>query len=105
MEKVSNAAREELSRSGRYVVIDASKVDTRSVAQNKTLRDCGGCEASIAQQLGAQQSLIGVVTKVTQTDYYLVIRIRDARTGKVLDQEGANFAGDEQGWASGARML
>ena len=105
MEKVNEAAREELSRSGRYAVVDASKVDISSVAQSKTLRDCGGCEANIAQQLGAQQSLIGVLTKVTQTDYYVVIRIRDVRTGKVLDQQGANFAGDEQGWATGVRML
>ncbi len=104
MEKVSNAAREELTQSGLYLVIDASKVDAKPVA-DKTLRDCAGCEAGIAQQLGAQQSLIGLVRKVTQTDYYVMIRIRDARTGKILDQEEANFAGDEAGWASGVRML
>lgn len=104
IDSVSNAAREELTHSGRYIVIDASKVDAKSVEQ-KRLRDCGGCEAGIAQQLGAQESLIGLVTKVTQTDYYVVIRIRDARTGKILDQEEANFAGDEEGWATGVRML
>jgi Protein of unknown function (DUF2380) len=101
MEKVTDAAREELMRSGRYLVIDASKVDAKS----KALRDCDGCEAAVAQQLGAQQSLVGLVRKATQTDYYVVIRIRDAASGKVLDQEEANFAGDEQGWASGVRML
>jgi hypothetical protein len=104
MEKVSNAARDELAHSGRYVVIDAGKVDTKSVGQ-KTLGDCGGCEAAIAQRLGAQQSLIGLVRKVTQTDYYVVVRIRYARSGEILDEEEANFAGDEQGWASGVRML
>lgn len=104
MEKVSNAARDELAHSGRYLVIDASTVDAKSVGQ-KTLTDCGGCEAAIAQRLGAQQSLVGLVRKVTQTDYYVAVRIRDARTGKVLDEEEANFAGDEAGWASGARML
>jgi hypothetical protein len=104
MEKVSDAARQELTASGRYVVIDPSKVDAKPVVQ-KTLRDCDGCEAGIAQQLGAQQSLIGVVRKVTQTDYYIVIRIRDAGTGRILDQEEANFTGDEAGWVSGVRML
>jgi len=104
MEKVSNAARDELAHSGRYLVIDASKVDAKSVGQ-KTLGDCGGCEVAIAQRLGAQQSLIGLVRKVTQTDYYVVVRIRDARSGKILVEEEANFAGDEQGWASGVRML
>jgi hypothetical protein len=104
MEKVTGAAREELTQSGRYVVIDASKVAAESVAQKKWW-SCGGCEAGIARQLGAQQSLIGVVKKVTQTDYYVVIRIRDADTGKLLEQEEANFAGSEEGWASGVRML
>ena len=95
MEKVSNAARDELAHSGRYLVIDASKVTA----------NCDGCEAAIAQRLGAQQSLVGLVRKVTQTDYYVVVRIRDARTSKILEEEEANFAGDEAAWASGARML
>jgi Protein of unknown function (DUF2380) len=104
MEKVSSAAREELAHSGRYTVVDASRVDAKPIA-DKTLRDCNGCEAGLAQQLGAQQSLIGLVRKVTETDYYVVVRIRDAGTGKILDQEEAMFAGDETGWATGVRML
>jgi hypothetical protein len=104
MDKVSSEARQELAQSGRYRLIDASKADAKPVME-KSLRNCGGCEASIALQLGAEQSLIGVVRRATQTDYYIVIQIRDARTGKVLDQQGANFAGGEDGWASGVRML
>jgi len=104
MLKVSTEARRELAQSGRYELIDVSKVDARPVAE-KSLRNCGGCEADIALQLGAEQSLIGVVTRVTQTDYYVLIQIRDARTGKVLNQQEANFAGGEESWASGARML
>jgi hypothetical protein len=104
MEKASSAAREELTHSGRYTVIDASKVDAKPVAE-KTLRDCNGCEAALAEQLGAQQSMVGLVRKVTETDYYVVVRIRDAHTGKILDQEEAMFAGDQTGWPSGVRML
>jgi hypothetical protein len=33
------------------------------------------------------------------------VQIRDAHTGTVLAQEAANFAGGEEGWASGVRML
>jgi hypothetical protein len=104
MAEVSRAARLELARSGRYRVIDASTVDTSQVAP-KGLRNCGGCEAALALKLGAEQSLLGVVVKATQTDYYVLIQIRDARTGKLLDQQDANFAGSEQGWPSGVRML
>ena len=59
----------------------------------------------MALKLGAQQSLIGVVRRATQTDYYIAIEIRDARTGKLVNQQAANFAGGEEGWASGVRML
>jgi hypothetical protein len=104
MADVGRAARLELSRSGRYGVIDASGVDTSQIAA-KGLRNCGGCEAALALKLGAEESLLGVVIKATQTDYYVLIQIRDARTGKLLDRQEANFAGSEQGWPSGARML
>jgi Protein of unknown function (DUF2380) len=100
MEKVSSEARRELALSGRYSVIDASKAATQ-----KSLQNCDGCEAALALQLGAEQSLVGVLTRVTQTDYYVRIQIRDARSGKLLDQQEANFAGGEEGWATGVRML
>jgi len=104
MENATSAAREELTLSGRYAVIDASKVDAKPVSE-KMLRDCNGCEAALAEQLGAQQSMVGLVRKVTETDYYVVVRIRDALTGKILDQQEAMFAGDQTGWPSGVRML
>jgi ABC-type proline/glycine betaine transport system substrate-binding protein len=104
LRKVTSAARTALAQSGRYVLVDVSKVDAKA-ATEKSLRKCNGCEADIAHQLGAEQSLLGVVIRATQTDYYLLIQIRDARTGKILDQESANFAGGEEGWPSGVRML
>jgi ABC-type proline/glycine betaine transport system substrate-binding protein len=104
MEKVTSAARRVLAQSGRYSVIDVSMVDAKPVKE-KSLRDCNGCEAGIALQLGADQSLIGVVRRVTMTDYYIWVQISDAHTGKVLDQQAANFAGGDDGWASGVASL
>ena len=104
MENVSSEARRVLTQSGRYSLIDVSKVDAKPVSE-KSIRNCDGCEAGVALQLGAEQSLIGVVKRVTQTDYYVLILIRDARTGKILNQQEANFAGADDGWASGVRML
>ncbi len=104
LDKVDSAARAELAQSGRYRVIDASHADAKAV-HDKTLRNCGGCEAAIARGLGADQSLFGIVQRVTQTDYYVTIAIRDARTGKLLNQQEANFAGSEEGWPTGVRML
>jgi hypothetical protein len=102
--KATEAARKQLAQSGRYDVIDASKADVQAAKGGK-LKDCDGCEAGIALKLGADESLMGIVRRATQTDYYVVIQIRDARSGKLLDQQAANFAGGQEGWASGVRML
>ena len=88
MEKVSGAARRMLMESGRYILIDVSKVDAEPV-RAKSLRNCDGCEAEIALRAGADQALIGVVRRITQTDYYVVVQIADAQTGKVLDLRSA----------------
>jgi hypothetical protein len=56
-------------------------------------------------QLGAEQAFVGMVRRISMTDYYVLIQLSDCRTGKVLDQQVANFAGGDDGWASGVRML
>ena len=104
MEKVSSEARRRLAESGRFILVDVTQVDAEPV-RTKSLRNCDGCAAGIALAAGADQALIGVVRRITQTDYYLFIQITDAHTGKVLDQQEANFAGGPDGWASGVRML
>lgn len=104
LQKATESARRALTRSGRYRVIAAANATSAS-SQPIRLRECDGCEAAMALKLGAEQSLIGVVRRATQTDYYISIEIRDARTGKLVNQQAANFAGGEEGWASGVRIL
>jgi hypothetical protein len=104
MDKVSSEARRMLMESGRYILVDVNEVDAEPV-RTKSLRNCDGCEADIALQAGADQALIGVVRRITQTDYYVLIQITDAQTGNVLNQQAANFAGGPEGWATGVRML
>jgi hypothetical protein len=104
MEKVSIDARLMLAKSGRYLLVDVSSANAQPVKE-KSLRNCEGCEAAIALEAGAEQALIGVVRRVTQTDYYVQVQITDARTGKVLNQQSANFAGGPDGWSSGVRMM
>jgi hypothetical protein len=104
LQKATVAAREQLAGSGRYSIVSVDGVDATQV-HDRTLRNCDGCEAAIARKLGAQQSMIGIVNRATQTDYYVTVVIRDTSTGKVIDSQAANFAGGEEGWASGVRML
>lgn len=105
LEKTTAAARDALERSGRYSIVNIGPVDLRLVTKGKALRDCDGCEAGAARSLGAEQSMIGFVRRATQTDYYIVIVIRDSTTGEILNSQVANFAGGEEGWASGVRKL
>ncbi len=104
MQAVTEAARRALAQSGRYTLIDTGGAEAEAVRAN-SLRNCDGCEAGIALKLGAQRSLIGVVTRVAQTEYYVSLRIMDTATGKVLKQEEAFFTGADDAWASGAAML
>lgn len=104
LQLATKEAREELAGSKHYSVVSVDGVDAKPI-KDHTLRNCDGCEAAIARKLGAQQSMLGIVRRVTQTDYYIVVVIRDAKTGKILDSQAANFAGGDEGWASGAKVL
>ncbi len=104
LQLTTTAAREQLASSGRYDIVRIDGVAAKST-DGRSLRDCDGCEAEIARKAGAQQSMIGIVRRVTQTDYYIVVVIRDTNTGKILNAQVANFAGGEEGWASGVRKL
>ena len=94
-----------LTESGRYSLVDVSHVDAPDATAH-TLRECDGCDAAIARRLGADQSLVGVVTRITRTDYAVTFKLRDARTGAPIDVEqtdlriGANYS-----WDRGAAWL
>jgi hypothetical protein len=104
MQVVSGEARRVLAQSGRYKVVDTNSVGAEP-AKQRSLRNCNGCDASIALKLGAEQSLIGVVTRVANTEYYVSLVITDAKTGKVINQQSAFFTGADDAWASGVRMV
>ena len=78
--QATDEAEQQLRASGRYTVIDAVHSDI-SAAKGQGLRNCGGCEAPIALSLGAEQALIGVVTKISMTEYTVRFRISSAQDG------------------------
>jgi Protein of unknown function (DUF2380) len=104
MHAVTDEARRVLAQSGRYSIIDTKGIGAQPV-KDKSLRNCDGCDAAIALKLGAERSLIGVVTRVAKTEYYVSLRITDTGTGKVLNEQSAFFTGADDAWASGVRML
>lgn len=100
--EVTGSVREALGQSGRYRIVDISGEAVKA----RALRDCGGCEAAIAQKLGADQSLIGVVRRVSRTEYTLGFQLRDARTGAVLARGDSGLRmGADYSWKRGAVRL
>ena len=93
-----------LAQSGRYRLVDTASSGDGAVKAH-LVRSCE-CDAAIALKLGADQSLVGIITRISRTEYTVQIRIRDARTGSVVFKKvsdlrmGANYS-----WSRGASSL
>ena len=103
--KTTEAVRELLTQSGRYVAVPINGSDTDAVKNHK-MRDCDGCDARIARDQGADQALVGVIGRVSRTEYTVSFRLRDAHTGTIVAgadsglRMGANYS-----WSRGAARL
>ncbi|MDI9847983.1 DUF2380 domain-containing protein [Rhodoblastus sp. 17X3] len=111
LRRATQAARKLIAESGRYALVDvASAADQPAKAHE--LRQCDGCDAPIALKLGADQSLVGIVTRITRTDYAVTFRLRDAHTGELISvgqtdlRIGANYSWDRgAAWLIEKRLL
>jgi hypothetical protein len=94
-----------IAQSGRYQLVDVSEANDEAAKAGK-LRYCNGCEARIAAGLHADQSMIGIVTRISRTDYAVTYKIRDAQSGALVDVEQTDLrAGANSAWSRGARWL
>jgi len=95
LKEATELARRMLSASGRYSVVDTSGVRGEVSGD---IQDCRGCEAALAAKLGADQSMVGIVTRVGRVEHTVQIVTRDARTGDIVSNHftglrmGANYA-------------
>jgi Protein of unknown function (DUF2380) len=102
---VTSEVRRLFAQSGRYRLVDVGGADAEPV-RNHTLHTCDGCEAAIARQLGAEQSLVGVVKRISRTEYQVRLQIRDAGTGAIIaDEDSGLRMGADYSWSRGARRL
>lgn len=100
--QVTKEVRDLLAQSGRYSLVDVGASD----ATSRRLRDCQGCDAAIALKLGAEQSFVGVVRRISRTEYIVRFQIRDAQTGAVLSDENSGLRmGADYSWSRGAAQL
>jgi hypothetical protein len=103
--KVTDTVRQLFAQSGRYKLIDVGSADA-AAAKTHTLRDCNGCDTDIALKLGAEQSLVGVVSRISRTEYVVKFHVRDARTGAVVATGDSGLRmGADYSWSRGAASL
>jgi Protein of unknown function (DUF2380) len=102
LSRVTVEARGLIAQSGRYVLVDVASADGEAV-KGRWLRQCNGCEAAIALNLGADQSFVGVVARISRTEYVVRFQVRDARTGGLIRarQSGVRLGADYS-WSRGA---
>lgn len=98
-------AKQQLQQSGRYSLVDTAHADL-GAAQGQSLRTCNGCAAAIAKKLGADQALVGVVTRISNTEYLVKFQVSDARTGDVVGDYATDLRmGADYSWSRGVRWL
>jgi hypothetical protein len=98
-------ARRLIAESGRYTLVDVGTVDDEAAKAGK-LHECDGCDVKIAAGVHADQSMIGIVTRISRTDYAVTYKIRDVQTGALVDVEQTDLrAGANSAWSRGARWL
>lgn len=105
MKMSTEQARRMLLASGRYSIIDTGPV-AGEVTSAGGIQNCDGCDAPLAKKLGADQSMVGVITRLNRTEFTLQILVRDAKSGTVVSNDftglrmGANYA-----WPRGVKWL
>jgi hypothetical protein len=97
--------RQLFAQSGRYTVVDAGGADGPE-AKTHMLRACNGCDAAIALKLGAEQSFVGVVGRISRTEYVVRFQIRDTRSGEIVSAAASDlYMGADYAWGRGALRL
>jgi hypothetical protein len=105
LDKVTEEVRKLVAQSSRYQLVDVAGADAPEV-KTHSLRDCNGCDARLALQLGAEQSFVGVVKRISRTEYQVRFQVRDARTGAVINEADTGLRmGALDSWNRGAVRL
>jgi Protein of unknown function (DUF2380) len=102
--KVVDQLRKELGESGRFQMLDIAPVN--AAAHQSNLQACGGCDVKLAQQLGADLEITGVVQKVSNLILNINVYLRDVQTGKLLFGGSVDMRGNtDESWSRAMHYL
>ena len=96
--RVTQQLREALAASGGFQVLDIGPV--ADAAHNSNLQACGGCDVKLAEKLGADIAITGVVQKISNLIINMNIYLRDVHSGKLITVMSADMRGNtDESWA------
>jgi hypothetical protein len=100
----SEQIRKGLAESGKFSIVDIAPVNAAAHASN--LQACGGCDVDLAQKLGADLAITGVVQKVSNLILSLNIYLRDTSNGRLITSMSADFRGNtDESWSRAMSYL
>ena len=102
--RVGDHMRKELGQSGKFQIIDVAPVN--AAAHQSNLQACGGCDVKLAQQLGADLYITGVVQKVSNLILNISVYLRDVHTGRLAAGASVDMRGNtDESWSRATRYL
>jgi hypothetical protein len=101
---ISDQLRNELGQSGRFELLDMSALNV--AAQGRNLQACGGCDVQLAQQIGADLVITGVVQKISNLILNMRIYLRNVHTGRLVTTVNADLRGNtDESWSRATSYL
>jgi hypothetical protein len=96
--RAGDQLRKDLAESGRFQLLDISPVN--AAAHQSNLQACGGCDLKLAQQLGADLEITGLVQKVSNLIININLFLRDVHSGRLVTAASADMRGNtDESWS------
>ena len=104
MKRTGDQLRRELGESGKFQILDVAPVNV--AAHQNNLQACGGCDAKLAHQLGADLFISGTVQKVSNLILNVNVYLHDAETGRLITAASVDMRGNtDESWSRATHYL
>jgi hypothetical protein len=102
--RLAPALREKLAASDIYEPVDMAPVEAK--ARRENMQTCGGCDAELASEAGADVAITGTVQKVSNLILNINIFVRDAKTDALIKAMSVDIRGNtDESWTRGLDFL
>ncbi len=105
MRLVADELKTLMQKAGTYEVVDTTPL-AAEIEKASPFSKCGGCEAALGKQAGADLAVTGYVDKLSDALISLQLFARDTTTGEVKKSMSAEIRGNTDDlWLHGIRWL